>query len=66
VEPFIEEEISNIVNYMKPDRAPGPDGFNGLYSKNAGTLLKMNSFTYVMIFMHEKVSCKVSMAHTSI
>jgi hypothetical protein len=40
VEPFGEEEISNIVKYMKTDRAPGPDGFNGLFLKKCWHILK--------------------------
>jgi hypothetical protein len=31
VTPFSDEEIDNIVQHMKLDRAPGPDGFNGLF-----------------------------------
>jgi hypothetical protein len=40
VEPFYEEEISNIVKFMKPDRAPGPDGFNGLFLKKCWHIVK--------------------------
>jgi retron-type reverse transcriptase len=40
VEPFSEEEISNIVKFMKPDRAPGPDGFNGLFLKKCWHIVK--------------------------
>jgi retron-type reverse transcriptase len=40
VEPFSEEEISNIVKFMKPDRAPGLDGFNGLFLKKCWHIVK--------------------------
>jgi hypothetical protein len=40
VEPFSDEEISNIVKYIKPDRAPGPDGFNGLFLKKCWHIVK--------------------------
>jgi hypothetical protein len=40
VEPFSDKEISNIVKYMKPDRAPGPDGFNGLFLKKCWHTVK--------------------------
>ena len=33
VEPFETEEINNIVKKMPIDKAPGPDGFNGLFLK---------------------------------
>jgi hypothetical protein len=28
--PFSNEEIDNIIKHMPNDKAPGPDGFNGL------------------------------------
>jgi hypothetical protein len=40
IAPFSEEEISGIVNSMKPDRAPGPDGFNGLFLKKCWHIVK--------------------------
>lgn len=35
--PFSKEEIENVVKLMPIDKAPGPDGFNGLFFKNVGT-----------------------------
>jgi hypothetical protein len=40
IAPFSEEEISGIVKSMKPDRAPGPDGFNGLFVKKCWHIVK--------------------------
>jgi hypothetical protein len=34
VVPFSGEEIEGIVKHMKPDKAPVPDGFNGLFLKH--------------------------------
>jgi hypothetical protein len=31
VAPFSKEEIDRIVRIMPLDKAPGPDGFNGLF-----------------------------------
>ena len=31
--PFTKVEIDAVVNDMPPDRAPGPDGFNGAFLK---------------------------------
>jgi hypothetical protein len=31
--PFTKEEIDEVVKHMPPDKAPGPDGFNGLFLK---------------------------------
>jgi hypothetical protein len=33
VTPFMIDEIDQIVKSMPPDKAPGPDGFNGLFLK---------------------------------
>jgi len=31
VAPFSKEEIDNVVKHMPVDKAPGPDGFNGMF-----------------------------------
>jgi hypothetical protein len=31
--PFTHEEIDGIIKLMPNDKAPGPDGFNGLFMK---------------------------------
>ena len=40
VQPFSEEEIEGIVKHMKTDKAPGPDGFNGLFLKKCWHIVK--------------------------
>jgi hypothetical protein len=40
IAPFSVEEISAIIKYMKPDKAPGPDGFNGLFLKKCQHIVK--------------------------
>ncbi|XP_071685019.1 uncharacterized protein [Lolium perenne] len=40
VTPFSDEEIDKIVQHMKPDRAPGPDGFNGLFLKKCWDIVR--------------------------
>ena len=37
---FSSEEIANVVKFMKVDRAPGPDGFNGLFVKKCWHIIK--------------------------
>ena len=38
VSPFTKEEIDSIIKRLPTDKAPGPDGFNGLFiKKNVGT-----------------------------
>jgi hypothetical protein len=41
--PFTEEEIATVIKEIPIDNAPGPDGFNGKFLKNAGTLSKRTS-----------------------
>jgi hypothetical protein len=31
--PFLEKEIDDVIKDMPVDRAPGPDGFNGMFLK---------------------------------
>lgn len=31
--PFLHEEIDKVIRCMPPDKAPGPDSFNGLFLK---------------------------------
>jgi hypothetical protein len=40
VMPVSMEEINNIVRCMPPDKAPGPDGFNGLFMKKCWHFIK--------------------------
>ena len=37
---FSIDEIEGIVKHLKPDRAPGPDGFTGLFIKKCWHILK--------------------------
>jgi hypothetical protein len=40
VDPFQVEEIDNIIKRMPPDKAPGTDGFNGLFLRKCWTIIK--------------------------
>ena len=33
--PFMQEEVKNMINSMPSDKAPGPNGFTGTFSKHA-------------------------------
>jgi hypothetical protein len=41
--PFTEKEIRDTISMMPSDKAPGPDGFTGIFSKLAGKLSKRTS-----------------------
>jgi hypothetical protein len=56
VQPFSEDEISNIVKHMKPDRAPGPDGFNGLFLQKCWQIIKGDFINLCQDFHHGHVS----------
>ena len=38
--PFTHKEIDDVVKDMPPDRAPGPDGFNGAFLKACWSTIK--------------------------
>lgn len=38
--PFTEEEVWKVVSNMPPEKAPGPDGFTGLFYKVAWHIIK--------------------------
>ena len=38
--PFTHKEIDDVINEMPPDRAPGPDGFNGAFLKACWPIIK--------------------------
>jgi hypothetical protein len=38
--PFLKEEIDLVIKEMPSDRAPGPDGFNGMFLKKCWNIVK--------------------------
>lgn len=53
--PFSDEEIESIIKQMPPDRAPGPDGFTGLFLKTCWQILKPDFMALVSDFYEGKV-----------
>lgn len=53
IEPFTQEEINNIVRRMPPDKAPGPDGFNGLFLKKCWQTVKQDFYSLCFDFYNE-------------
>jgi hypothetical protein len=49
-DPFTREEIDNLISDLPTDKAPGPDGFTGLFVKNVGPLLDSTSTDFAMNF----------------
>ena len=40
VDPFTTDEIEGVVKNMKTDKAPGPDGFNGMFLRKCWHIIK--------------------------
>jgi len=56
VEPFTKEEIDQIVKHMPADKAPGPDGFNGLFLKKCWPLIKEDFYKLCFDFFDGQVN----------
>ena len=54
--PFSSEEIENVVKFLKPDRAPCPDGFTGLFFKQCWGIIKGDFYKLCSDFSAGKVS----------
>ena len=46
VEPFQQMEIDLIVKRMPTDKAPGPDGFNGLFMKKCWHIIRSDFYSF--------------------
>jgi hypothetical protein len=56
VAPFHTDEIDCIVKRMPPDKAPGPDGFNGLFLKKCWPFIKDDFYTLCTEFYQGNVN----------
>ena len=56
VEPFLPEEIDLIVKRMPTDKAPGPDGFNGLFLKKCWPIVKQDFYSLCESFFHNDIN----------
>jgi len=45
VDPFLQEETDLIIRRMPSDKAPGPDGFNGLFLKKCWHIVKQDFYS---------------------
>ncbi|KAM3260750.1 hypothetical protein ACQJBY_051787 [Aegilops geniculata] len=45
--PFTMDEIDQVIKYIHSDRAPGPDGFNGLFLKKCWDIIKQDIYTMI-------------------
>jgi hypothetical protein len=63
--PFSNEEIDNIIKHMPNDKAPGPDGFNGLFMKKFWNLMKHQFYNMCNKFYEGNLDLTVSILHIS-
>jgi hypothetical protein len=48
--PFTKQEIDDVIKYMPMDKAPGPDGFNGLFLKSCWSTIKVDIYALCFSF----------------
>jgi hypothetical protein len=62
--PFEEKEMDDVIKHMPVDRAPRPDGFNGLFLKKCWSIIKADIYKLAADFHSETVQLKISMDPT--
>ena len=63
-QPFTKSEIDAVIKNMPPDRAPGPDGFSGLFLKRCCLILKEDFMQLVKEFYEGR--CNLECLNTSL
>ena len=56
LEPFSDEEINEILKHLPLDRAPGPDGFTGLFVKKCWHIIKEDFLNLITDFYEGRIS----------
>lgn len=54
--PFSVAEIDNIIKIMPTNKAPGPDGFNGMFIKKCWPIIQEDIYKLFFDFFDNKVS----------
>jgi hypothetical protein len=52
---FTKQDINNVIKYMPSDKAPGPDGFNGVFLKKCWTIIKEDIYHLCFDFFSGRV-----------
>jgi hypothetical protein len=53
--PFTKQEMDDVIKFMPIDRAPGPDGFNGLFLKQCWNIVKSDFYQLAADFYNETI-----------
>ena len=56
IEPFLQEEIDNIIKKMPSDKVPGHDGFNGQFMKKCLQLIKEEFYVFCNDFFVDNLN----------
>ncbi|XP_071678962.1 uncharacterized protein [Lolium perenne] len=56
--PFESKEMDDVIKEMPVDRAPGPDGFNGLFVKRCWSIIKHDFYQLAADFHNETIQLK--------
>ena len=62
--PFTDVEVEDVIKHMPIDRAPGPDGFTGLFLKKCWHILKADFMQLVKDFYDG--NCNLEFLNTSL
>lgn len=54
--PFMQSKIDKIIKSMPADKAPRPDGFNGLFIKKCWSIIKSDIYNLFLEFVEDKVN----------
>jgi hypothetical protein len=57
--PFSNDEIDGVVNNLKSDKSPGPDGFNMDFMKKCWPVIKQYFYDLCLGFLTMTYACKV-------
>jgi hypothetical protein len=55
-EPFTEHEIDSVIASLPSDKAPGPDGFNGMFMKSCWQIIKYDFYRLCKEFQEQNIS----------
>jgi len=50
--PFSIEDIDSVIKQMAADKAPGPDGFNGVFLKSCSEIVKTDFYNLCFDFFN--------------
>jgi hypothetical protein len=65
--PFTKEEIDEVVKHMPPDKAPGPDGFTGLFLKCCWDTIKEDIYDLCFQFYEGNLDLEsINMGHITL